>query len=221
MMRRRRPRRVAARGGLVPARGKAFFSLVFGFHIALRMKRTRHQLAPAVPVKKIVDRAVAGLVANRLLIGPLEIVDVQHLASPRSSGKALQQRLLLDERHVLALASARRLRLERFDTAVIVVHLRPVHRTQRNSHCLGDCRLRHPVLTQHHHLDALPLLLRYFPVQRRFQLSNLPLRAFDHPVPSESDGHSESHFIPPQAAPNYRKIPDSISSGSGISRDLK
>jgi hypothetical protein len=39
------------------------------------MERTRHQLAPAMPGQKIVDRAVAGLVPDGLFVGRLEIVD--------------------------------------------------------------------------------------------------------------------------------------------------
>jgi len=35
-------------------------------------------------------------------------------------------------------------------------------------------------------------------------------------VPRIQTGHSESHFFPSQAAPTTRKLPDSISSGSGI-----
>src|SRR6266480_4529495 len=66
------------------------------------MKRTRHQLAPAMPVQKVVDRAVAGRMPDSLLIGRLEVVDVQHLTSPGGLGKARQQRLLLGHRHALA-----------------------------------------------------------------------------------------------------------------------
>ena len=58
------------------------------------MERTRHQLAPAVPGQKIVHRAVAGCVPDRLFIGRLEIVDVQQLARARRLGKARKQGLL-------------------------------------------------------------------------------------------------------------------------------
>jgi hypothetical protein len=36
-----------------------------------------------MPDQEVIDRAVAGLVSDGLLIGGLEIVDVQHLAGPR------------------------------------------------------------------------------------------------------------------------------------------
>jgi hypothetical protein len=45
-----------------------FFKILLGGEIALRMKRTRHQLAPAVPPQKVVDGAVARLVPDRLFI---------------------------------------------------------------------------------------------------------------------------------------------------------
>ena len=77
-----------------------------------RMERTRHQLAPAMPSEKS-----AGAVADRLLVGPLEIVGVQHLTGAGGFGKARQQRFLLRYRPVLALASAARLRPERFEPA--------------------------------------------------------------------------------------------------------
>ena len=46
-----------------------------------------------MPVQKIVDRAVAGRMPDRLFIDRLEIVDVQHLARTGSLGKARQQSL--------------------------------------------------------------------------------------------------------------------------------
>src|SRR4029077_19586785 len=75
------------------------------------MKRTRHQLAPAVPVQQVIDRAVAGPMPDRFLVGRLEIVDVQHLAGAGCFGKARQQSLLLGQRHVLVFATAIRPRL--------------------------------------------------------------------------------------------------------------
>jgi hypothetical protein len=90
-----------------------FFKSFLGFEVTVRMKRTRHQLAPAMTIEKIIDCAVAGLPADRLLIGLLEVVDVQHLAGAGGFGKARQQGLLLCHRHVLAPPSAARLRLER------------------------------------------------------------------------------------------------------------
>jgi hypothetical protein len=40
--------------------------------VLAEMKRTRHQLAPAVPVQKVIDRAVAGCVADHL-VGRLQL----------------------------------------------------------------------------------------------------------------------------------------------------
>ena len=63
--------------------------------MAFRMKRTRHQFAPAVPVQKIIDSAVAGGVPDGLFVGCLEIMDVQHLAgtSPFESENPLGLKL--------------------------------------------------------------------------------------------------------------------------------
>src|SRR5260221_13291535 len=72
-----------------------FFKSVLSREVALGMERTWHQLTPAMPVQKIVDRAVAGRMPDRLLIGRLEIMDVQHLARPGGLGKARQQSLFL------------------------------------------------------------------------------------------------------------------------------
>ena len=76
------------------------------------MKRTWHQLAPVMPIQKIVDRAVAGFVADGLLVSRLDIVDVQHLARSGGLGKTRQQSLFLCQGHVLALAPTATLRLE-------------------------------------------------------------------------------------------------------------
>src|SRR5262249_31325481 len=167
------------------------------------------------------DRAVAGSVPDGLLIGRLEIVDVQHLSGPGGLGEARQQGLLLGHRHVLALASAARLGLERLDPTVVIGHVRPVHRAQRDTHGRCNRRLRHPALAQQYHLDALTLRGGNFPAQRRLQLPDLALAAFDHLSPSESDGQSESHHAPRRQFPSVEyettiKTLDSISYGSGI-----
>jgi hypothetical protein len=90
MIRSLRPRRAAARRALLTARGKRFFKIILGREIASGMKWTRHQLAPAMPGQKIVDRAVAGWVSDGPLVGGLEIVDVQPApaAWPNRASKA-------------------------------------------------------------------------------------------------------------------------------------
>jgi hypothetical protein len=60
----------------------------------------------------------------------LEIMNVQHLAGAGCSGKAREQRLFLRQRHVLMYASAIRLRLECLDAAVVIGHVRAVHRAK-------------------------------------------------------------------------------------------
>src|SRR6202023_342362 len=95
-----------------------FFKSVLSRDVASGVKRTRHQLAPAVPGQKIIDRALAGFVPDGLFVGRLEIVDVQHFAGSGGLGKAHQQGFFLFQRHVLALASATGSRLERLDSAV-------------------------------------------------------------------------------------------------------
>src|ERR1700722_17876716 len=117
---------------------------------------------------------------DRFLVGRLEIVDVQHLAGAGCFGKARQQSLLLGQRHVLVFATAIRPRLERLDAAVVIGHVRAVHRAQRRAHCRRNSGLRHSALTQQHHLDALALRSRYLPSQRSFQPPHLGFAAFDH-----------------------------------------
>src|SRR5262249_46805174 len=120
--------------------------------------------------------------------------NVQHLAGAGRFGKTREQGLFFEQRHVLVVASAIRLGLERLDAAVVISHVRAVHRTQRHAHCSRNRRLRHPTLTQQHHLDALALCGRYLPPQRSFQPSHLGFAAFDHLFPPESDGPSESQL---------------------------
>jgi hypothetical protein len=184
MMRKPQPRLAATRRACFTAFGKPFFFKSFlSRDVALGMKWTRHQLAPAVPSQKIVDRAVAGRMPDRLFIGRLEIVDIQHLARPGGLGKTRQQSLLPGKRHVLALAAADRLRLERLDPAVVIGHVGAVHGAQRNSHRRRDRRLRRPALAQQYHLDALTLCRWDFPPQRRLQFPYLAFAAFDHRFP--------------------------------------
>src|SRR5271166_143494 len=54
-----------------------FFKSILRREVPLGMERARHQLTPAMPMQKVVHRAVAGWVPDRLLVSRLEIVDVQ------------------------------------------------------------------------------------------------------------------------------------------------
>src|SRR5947209_15972301 len=109
MIRSCRPRRAAARLAFLTASGKPFFKSILRREVALGMKRTRHQLAPAVPLQEVVDRVVAGRMPDRFLVGRLEIMDVQHLAGASRFGKTREQGLFFSQRHVLMFASAIRL----------------------------------------------------------------------------------------------------------------
>src|SRR5262249_36363606 len=161
-----------------------FFERILGCNVAFGMKRTRHQLAPAMPGEEIVNRAIAGRMADRLLMGVLEIVNVQQFARPGRIGKARQQRLLLGNRHVLTLSSAARLRLESFDAALVISHVRAIDRAQRTPHRRRNWRLRQALLAQQHHPEALALLFRdVLPTQRLFEPPNLAFVAFDHWAP--------------------------------------
>ena len=135
-----------------------------------------------MPMQQIVHRAVTGRVPDRFFVSCLEIVDVQQLASPRGMGEARQQGLFLGHGHVLALASAVRLGLERLDATVIVSHMRAVYCAQRNAHGRRNRRLRHSALAQQHHLDALALRRWKLPSQRRPQPPDLGFAAFHHPL---------------------------------------
>src|SRR5712671_6542625 len=144
------------------------------------MERTRHQFAPAVPVQEVIHRAVAGRMPDRFLVGCLENVDVQHLAGARRFGKTREQGVLFGQRHVFVLAPAIRLWLEGFDAAVVVGHVRTVHRAQRHAHRSRNRRLGHPTLTQQNHLDALALRRWYLPTKRSSQPPHLGFAAFGH-----------------------------------------
>src|SRR5262249_45219298 len=69
------------------------------------------------------------------------------------------------------------------DPTVVIGHVRPVHRAQRDTHGRCNRRLRHPALAQQYHLDALTLHGGNFPAQRRLQLPDLGIAAFDHLFP--------------------------------------
>src|SRR6516165_390424 len=166
MMRRRRPRIAAARRAFLTASGKPFFKIILDREVTLGMMWTRHQFAPAMPMQKVVDRAVAGRVTDGFLVGSLEIMDVQHFAGAGRFGKTRQQRLFFGHHHILVLAPTIWLGLERLDATVIISHVRAVHRTQRHAHRRRNRGLRHPALSQQHHLDALTLRRRYLPSQR-------------------------------------------------------
>src|SRR6266566_6679201 len=64
-----RPWAAARRRALVTAARNLFFKVFLRLQIPVRMKGTRHQLAPVVAGQKIVDRAVACWVPDHLFIG--------------------------------------------------------------------------------------------------------------------------------------------------------
>ena len=105
------------------AGGVGFFKGILRHAMAFGMKRTRHQFAPAVPVQKIIDSAVAGGVPDGLFVGCFEIMDVQHLAGTSPFGKTGEQGLFLGQRHILVLAATIWLGLERFDAALVIGHV--------------------------------------------------------------------------------------------------
>src|SRR5215467_12795200 len=73
MIRKRRPRAVAARRAFRTAAQNRFFKCILRLHVPVGMKRARHQLAPAVPIQETIYGAVAGWVPDRLLVGRFEI----------------------------------------------------------------------------------------------------------------------------------------------------
>src|SRR5215831_7697717 len=90
MTRKLQPRLAAIRRARFTASGKPFFKRVLSRKVALRMKWSRHQLAPAMPGQQIIDRAVAGRMSDRLFVGCLKIVDVQHFTRASRLGKPRQ-----------------------------------------------------------------------------------------------------------------------------------
>src|SRR6516162_5723716 len=180
------------------------------------MKRSRHQLAPAVPVQEVIDRAVAGRMPDRFLVGRLEIVDVQHLPGAGRFGKPREQGFFFGQRHVLVLASAIRLGFEGLDAAVLIDRVRTGHRAQRHAHCRRNRRLGHPTLTQQHHLDALALRRRYLPAQRSFQPPHLGFAAFDQLL-SPNQMAQANHTSGEENSPRLSaKNPDSSRYGGSI-----
>jgi len=134
-------------------------------------------------MQQIVDRAIAGFVADGLFISRLEIVDVQQFASTSGLGIAGQQGLFLCNAHVLALASAAWFWFERLDPAAVVGHVHTVDRTKRHAHHFSNCRLRHPTFAHQHNLDALALRRwNVLPSKRCFQPTDFRFAAFDHLV---------------------------------------
>src|SRR6516165_720061 len=224
MMRKRRPRRAAARLAFLTALGKPFFKSILRREVALGMKRTRYQLTPAVSVQQVVNRAVAGWVPDRFLVGRLKIMDVQHLADACRFGKARQQDLLFGQPHVFVLASAVRLWFERLDATVVIGHVRPVHRAQRHTHRIRNRGLRHSALTQQYHLDALTLRRRYLPPQRSLQPPHLGFAAFHHLSPRIRARWRKRitpryrKTDPTGPTPDLAKVLDSGRYGGGITR---
>src|SRR6516164_8743376 len=150
------------------------------------MKGTRHQLAPIMVGQKIVDRAVACWVPDRLFIGCFQVVNVQELSGACRFGKLLEKSLLLFQRHIFSYSPAARLWLQRVDPTVVVGHMRSI---------FANLRLGFPIFPQQHHLDPLSNDRVALALQRLFQALYLVLVALDHPLPlaNQSDGLSESH----------------------------
>ena len=172
MIRSCRLRPAAARRAFLTASGKPFFfKSILRCNVTLGVKRTRHQLAPAVPGAADY-RLCAALVScpDRLFVGRLEIVDVQtfpRLLLPWQNAPA--RPFLLPSK-----SCSRVLRppfgfglsafIPPFSYAMCArLTVLSAHAQRRRNHWL-----RHLALTQQNHLDALTLLRRYYSIATLF-----------------------------------------------------
>src|SRR5215475_11748011 len=172
-----------------------FFKVFLRLQIPVRMKRTRHQLAPVMAGQKIVDRAVACWVPDRLFIGCFHVVNIQELSGACRFGKLLEKSLLLFQRHIFSYSTAARLGFQRVDPTIVVGHMRSIDRAQRYTRQFANLRLGFPIFPQQYHLDTLSNDRVGLALQRLLQALYLVLVALDHPLPlaNQSDGLTESH----------------------------
>src|SRR5215471_5400770 len=160
-----------------------FFKVFLRLQIAVRMKRTRHQLAPVMTGQKIVDRAVACWMPDRFFIGCFQVVNIQELSRPCRFGKLLEKSLLLSQGHIFSYSTAARLWFQRVDPTIVVGHMRSIDCAQRYTRQFANLRLGFPIFPQQYHLDTLSNNRVGLALQRLFQALYLVLVALDHPLP--------------------------------------
>src|SRR5215469_3277329 len=156
MTRKGRPLAAAMRRAFFTTWRNLFFIGFLCLLIPLRMKRTRHQLAPLMASQKIVDRTVACRMPDLLFVGNFQRAYVEQLASSRGLGKSSEKSLLFFQRHVFVPPTPLRLRPQGIDATIVVRHVRPVHCAQRYPCQLSNLGLRLPVFAQQYHLYPLP-----------------------------------------------------------------
>src|SRR6516165_7059875 len=178
-----RPRADARRRALVTSARNLFFKVFLRLQIPVRMKRTRHQLAPVMAGQKIVDRAVACWVPNRLFIGCFQVVNIQELSGACRFRKLLEKSLFLFQRHIFSYSTATRLWFQRVDPTIVVGHMRSIDRAQRYTRQFANLRLGFPIFPQQYHLDTLSNDRVGLALQRLLQALYLILVALDHPLP--------------------------------------
>ena len=145
--------------------------------------------------QKIVDRAVACWVPDRLFIGCFQVVNIQELSGACRFGKLLEKSLLLFQRHIFSYSPAARLWFQRVDPTIVVGHMRSIDCAQRYTRQFANLRLGFPIFPQQYHLNTLSNDRVSLALQRLFQALYLVLVALDHPLPlaNQSDGLNESH----------------------------
>src|SRR5215831_20951997 len=120
-----------------------FFKVFLRLQIPVRMKRTRHQLAPVMAGQKIVDRAVACWVPDRLFIGCFHVVNIQELSRACRFRKLLEKSLFLFQRHIFSYSTAARLWFQRVDPTIVVGHMRPIDCAQRYTRQFANLLFSH------------------------------------------------------------------------------
>src|SRR5215471_12116318 len=96
-----------------------FFKVLLRLQIPVRMKGTRHQLAPIMTGQKIVDRAVACWVPDRLFISCFQVVNIQELSGACRFRELLEKSLLLFQRHIFSYSPAARFGFQRVDPTML------------------------------------------------------------------------------------------------------
>src|SRR5215468_9015466 len=204
-----------------------FFKVFLRLQIAVRMKRTRHQLAPVMTGQKIVDRAVACWMPDRFFIGCFQVVNIQELSGACRFRKLLEKSLFLFQRHIFSYSTAARLWFQRVDPTIVVGHMRSIDCAQRYTRQFANLRLGFPIFPQQYHLDTLSNNRVGLALQRLFQALYLVLVALDHPLPPCESVRWPYRitFTKLWRAPLWRQmltlVSDSGRYGSGISRAMR
>src|SRR5262249_33525465 len=117
---------------------QSFFKYGLRFWISFRMTRTRHELAPAMPIQQAIDAGEMHLVLHLRFKGELYFLPRGNFSLGCAREKGLQKPAFLLHAHIFVTASTLAWRFDRSKSKAVISGNHAANRRDRYPHISGD-----------------------------------------------------------------------------------